>query len=325
MSKCRVRTVIRYTHRALTTIHRMGKSPKSGALAAAGEGLAERHAVGEPGDQHGGEEAGEARQVRLHADAAEQDQDDRPGAGRATRADRPSESATGSSSWTYTGAYPGFRHAESDFSRLPNGMVMSAPSSRQWGVRRSSERRARANAPGRVSCRASAGPADGRGARPPSGRPPRASAAGLGRALLRAGRLAHGVGKGFQVVAAGAGRGRAVEEPDDLPAARGGEALGVLGAQVVAVGFGVGGERAEDRGRVGVDVRQRRDGGTAASGARTATYRAHDVGRYRTLERAATTLPQVTPPCRAVKRPTRPSGHTALTCADTARPRRRTA
>ncbi|MDQ0713804.1 hypothetical protein QFZ55_003256 [Streptomyces luteogriseus] len=29
MSKCRVRTVIRYTHRALTTIHRMGKRPKT--------------------------------------------------------------------------------------------------------------------------------------------------------------------------------------------------------------------------------------------------------------------------------------------------------
>lgn len=29
MSKCRVRTVIRYTHRALTTIHMMGKSPNS--------------------------------------------------------------------------------------------------------------------------------------------------------------------------------------------------------------------------------------------------------------------------------------------------------
>ena len=34
MSKCRVRTVIRYTHRALTTIHRMGKSPKAAPWAA---------------------------------------------------------------------------------------------------------------------------------------------------------------------------------------------------------------------------------------------------------------------------------------------------
>ena len=146
---------------------------------------------------------------------------------------------------------------------------------------------------------------------------PTPSATAAGRALPRPGRLAHRVGKRFQVIAAGPGRSRAVEEADDLPAARGGEALRVLGAQVVAVGFGVGGERAEDRGRVGVDVRQRRDGGPAASGARTATYRAHDVGRYRTLERAATTLPQVTPPCRAVRRPTRTTGYTSLTCTDT--------
>lgn len=145
---------------------------------------------------------------------------------------------------------------------------------------------------------------------------PSPAATGPGRPLLRTGRLTHGVGKRFQVVPAGPGRSRAVDETDDLPAARGGEALGVLGAQVVAVGFGVGGERAEDRGRVGVDVRQRRDGGTAASGARTATYRAHDVGRYRTLERAATTLPEVTPPCRGVKRPTCPFGPTSLTCGD---------
>ncbi len=150
-----------------------------------------------------------------------------------------------------------------------------------------------------------------------------ASPTAAGRPLLRTGRFAYGVGKRFQVVTAGPGRGRGVEEPDDLPATRGGEALGVLGAQVVAVGFGVGGERAEDRGRVGVDVRQRRDGGTAASGARTATYRAHDVGRYRTLERAATTPPQVAPPCRVVKRPTHHFGHTGPDLHGQRRPRDR--
>lgn len=144
-------------------------------------------------------------------------------------------------------------------------------------------------------------------------RPP-ASAAGPGCTFLRAGRFTDGVGKRFQIVATGARGSRTVEEADDLPATRGGEALGVLGAQVITVGFGVGGERAEDRGRVGVDVRQRRDGGSAAGGSRTATYRAHDVGRYRTLERAATTLHQVTPPCRVVKRPTDHSSHTPLTC-----------
>jgi hypothetical protein len=48
-----------------------GEEAEDGALCAAGEGLAERHPVGEPGDEDGGEEAGRTRQVRLHADAAE--------------------------------------------------------------------------------------------------------------------------------------------------------------------------------------------------------------------------------------------------------------
>src|SRR5882757_85675 len=145
------------------------------------------------------------------------------------------------------------------------------------------------------------------------------AATGPRGALLRTGRLAYRVGKRFQVVTGGAGGSGRVGEPDNLPAARRGEARGVLRTQVVAVGFGVGGERAEDRGRVGVDVRQRRDGGAAAGGARTATYRAHDVGRYRTPERAATTLSQVTPPCRAVRTPTWSSVHPALTWGDIGR------
>jgi hypothetical protein len=152
--------------------------------------------------------------------------------------------------------------------------------------------------------------------------------AGLRRTLLRPSRLPHSVGKGFQIIPAGPGRTGTVGEPDDLPAARCREALGVLGTQVVAVGLGVGGERAEDCGRVGIDVRQRRDGGAAASGARTATYRAHDVGRYNTLDRAATTLPQVTPPCRPVRPATRHSEPALLTCEydlgrDTGQPRTR--
>lgn len=140
--------------------------------------------------------------------------------------------------------------------------------------------------------------------------------AGLGCPPRWTRRFADRVGKRFQVVSAGPCGSGAVQEPDDLPAARRGEALGVLGAQVVAVGFGVGGEGAEDRGRVGVDVRQRRDGGTAASGARTATYRAHDVGRYRTLERAATTPHLAALPCRGVKPPTRVFRDTSLTWGD---------
>lgn len=116
--------------------------------------------------------------------------------------------------------------------------------------------------------------------------------------VLGPGSLAHRVGERFEIVTAGAAGGRGVGEPDDFPATRRGEPLAVFGAEVVAVGLGIGGERAEDRGRVGIDVRQCRDGGTAARSSRTATYRAHDVGRYRTLERAATTLPQLTPTCR---------------------------
>lgn len=81
MSKCRVRTVIRYTH-ALTMIHRMGKRPKAAPCAAL-EAVWPGGMLGEPGDQSGRQEACEARLVRLHADAAaEQDEDDHQGQGR---------------------------------------------------------------------------------------------------------------------------------------------------------------------------------------------------------------------------------------------------
>jgi hypothetical protein len=59
-----------------------GEETEDGALGGAGERLPQRHAVGEPGDENGGEEAGQAGQVRLHADAAEQDQDEHEGQGR---------------------------------------------------------------------------------------------------------------------------------------------------------------------------------------------------------------------------------------------------
>lgn len=141
---------------------------------------------------------------------------------------------------------------------------------------------------------------------------PRAVAA----AFLGPGGLAHGVGQGFQVVAAGPDRTGVRGQPYDLPAAGRGQPLGVLRAQVVAVGFRVGGERAEDGRGVRVDVRQRRDGGAAASGARTATYRAHDVGRYRTLERAATTLHRLTRSCRRPAIGSDRFDRAALTCGD---------
>lgn len=144
-----------------------------------------------------------------------------------------------------------------------------------------------------------------------------ATAPGPVAAVLRTRRFPYGVGERFEVVTAGAGGRGGVGEPDDLPAAWRGQPLAVLGTEVVAVGLGVGGERAEDRSRVGIDVRQCRDGRAAARGARTATYRAHDVGRYRTLDRAAKTLPQLTPPCRPVASGSAASGATPLTCGAT--------
>jgi hypothetical protein len=47
-----------------------------GSLGGAGERLVQRHAVREAGDRSGRQQAGEARQVRFDADAAEQDEDD---------------------------------------------------------------------------------------------------------------------------------------------------------------------------------------------------------------------------------------------------------
>lgn len=149
----------------------------------------------------------------------------------------------------------------------------------------------------------------------------RAPAPAVGSAVVRPRRFPHGIGKRFEVVTAGARGSGGVGEPDDLPATWCGQPLTVLGTEVVAVGLGVGGERAEDRSRVGIDVRQCRDGRAAARGARTATYRAHDVGRYRTLERAATTLPQVTPPCRSVTSGTTAFRAVLLTCGGTRRRR----
>lgn len=182
---------------------------------------------------------------------------------------------------------------------------MSAPSVRQWAVPENFV--PRAGRTGNATRERRAGPGGRAGSGVRGAQHPQVPAArDLHRVrrtrspvarlpLLGPGRLTDGVGERFEIVAARTGGGRGVGEPDDLPAARGGEPLAVFGAEVVAVGLGVGGERAEDRGRVGIDVRQCRDGGTAARGSRTATYRAHDVGRYRTLERAATTLPQLTP------------------------------
>jgi hypothetical protein len=114
------------------------------------------------------------------------------------------------------------------------------------------------------------------------------------------GRLPHGVGESFEVVTARARSSGIDGEPYNFPSTRRSQPLGVVRAQVVTVGLRVSGERPQNGCRIGVDVRERRYGGTAACGARTATNRAHDVGPYRTLERPATTLLDVTPSCRPV-------------------------
>jgi len=75
--------------------------------------------------------------------------------------------------------------------------------------------------------------------------------------LGRQGRgIAHGIGQGQQVVGARLLRGGGHGEAQDFPAARNGEGIRVLLAQIVTMGLGVGGQRPEDCGGVGVDVRQ---------------------------------------------------------------------
>lgn len=108
---------------------------------------------------------------------------------------------------------------------------------------------------------------------------PARAAVAVGRTTgSRPGCLAHGVGERLEVVAA-AGPGDVgvlALVPDDLPAARGGQAVRVLLAQVVAVRLGVDGQRADHRRPVGVDVGERGDSREGARGARAASDRAHD-------------------------------------------------
>lgn len=93
-------------------------------------------------------------------------------------------------------------------------------------------------------------------------------------------RFTYGVGERLQVVAAGTSARRLDREPDHLPTTRGGQALGMHGAQVVTVRFHVSGERTENGGGVGVDVREREYGGLSARGAGTASNMAHSVRLY---------------------------------------------
>lgn len=82
-----------------------------------------------------------------------------------------------------------------------------------------------------------------------------------GRPLLRGRlgcRLADGVGQGEQVVGAWLLRCGGHGQTEYFPAPGNGQGAGVLAAQVIAVGFGVGGQGPEDRGGIRVDVGQRR-------------------------------------------------------------------
>lgn len=111
---------------------------------------------------------------------------------------------------------------------------------------------------------------------------PRASRASTaGRlAVARTRGLPHGIGEGLEIVCRPAEQDREIRlVTHDLPAARRGEPVGVPLAQVVAVRLGVGGERPDDGGPIGVDVGERRNGRDGARGARAAPDRAHATGR----------------------------------------------
>lgn len=88
--------------------------------------------------------------------------------------------------------------------------------------------------------------------------------------LLRSGscgprrRLADSIRQGQKIVRARLWRLGRHGEPQDFPAPGHGERGGMLPAEVVAVGFGVGGERSQDCCRVRINVRQSCHRGLAA-------------------------------------------------------------
>lgn len=108
--------------------------------------------------------------------------------------------------------------------------------------------------------------------------PPAADLDALTHRLTATGRrrprgLPDGVGQRFEIIRTG--RGTVRRQPHHLPAAGGGQSLGVFGAQVITVWLRVRRQRAENSGRVGVYVREREDGRLTASGAGTAADGAH--------------------------------------------------
>ncbi len=88
-------------------------------------------------------------------------------------------------------------------------------------------------------------------------------------------RLAYRLGQRDQIVLAGRRRIKLALGSDKLPAARSSQAPSVPFAQVVGVGLGEGGEGADDRGRVGVDIGQRGDGQLRTTVSRAPPGRPH--------------------------------------------------
>lgn len=84
--------------------------------------------------------------------------------------------------------------------------------------------------------------------------------------LDRASGFTNGVGQCGQVVVGRLARLGIGRESQNLPATWCGEPLGVVFAEVVAVGFRIDRERPQYSGLVGVDVRQRRNSGSPAGG-----------------------------------------------------------
>lgn len=134
-SKCRVRTVIRYTHRALTTIHRMGKTPKAAPWAALDSVWPNGMPYANRATSAAASSPRRAARCAFIRTPPSRTRTTRRGRA-ATRADRPSEPATGSTSWTYTGASPD--SAARDLPRCGKRflasaeMVVSATTGRQW-------------------------------------------------------------------------------------------------------------------------------------------------------------------------------------------------
>lgn len=85
----------------------------------------------------------------------------------------------------------------------------------------------------------------------------------------RPGGLADGVGERDKIITAWRRGFELSVRADHVPAARRGQATCVLLAQIVRVGLGERGQRTDNRGRIGIDIGQRRDGlpGTAIAGA----------------------------------------------------------